>query len=233
MLIANASLATEAFLDHVLSRRPSVAVFDCDGTLWANNSGTEFMDWEIAQGLLPPAAAAQLRRRYALYLNGQVSEVDMCGEMVSCHAGLPLAAINAAIARFAKEYIEPNLFPVMLDLVHRLRAQGCDLWAVSSTYNLVVRQGLVPFGIAPHHVLGVDLVCEKGIATSELIAVPTGELKAIALAQAGLPRPDAVFGNSIHDLAMLQIACQPYVINPNPDLRAIAEQHGWPIYQPS
>ncbi len=36
--------------------------------------------------------------------------------------------------------------------------------------------------------------------------VPTDEGKAGALARAGLSRPDAVFGNSIHDLAMLEIA---------------------------
>jgi phosphoserine phosphatase len=120
----------------------------------------------------------------------------------------------------------------MLELVHKLQAQGADIWAVTSTWSWVVRAGLKPFGIAPDHVLGVEIVCKDGLATSELLAVPTDELKAEALVKAGFPTPDAVFGNSIHDLAMLEIAKAPYAINPNADLRAIAEERQWSVYQP-
>ena len=232
MLTTNSSLPTEAFLNQVLACNPRVAVFDCDGTLWSNNSGTDFMYWEIEQGLLSKPVAEELLRRYDLYLQGEVSEVDMCGEMVSCHAGISLADIAEATVCFSKQHIEPNIFLVMLELVKRLREQGCDLWAVSSTYNLVVREGVIPFGINPLQVLGVELVYKDGVATSELLAVPTDELKAQALEKNGLSHPDVVFGNSIHDLAMLEIAHNPFAINPNQDLRAIFEQRGWPIYQP-
>ncbi len=230
--LSSATLTTETFFEHVLSRKPRIAVFDCDGTLWSSNSGLDFMYWEIKQGLLAKQVSEDLLKRFKLYEAGEVSEVDMCGEMVSCHANLRLDDIGAAVKRFAIEHIAPNIFPAMLELVKCLSEQGCDLWAVSSTASWVVREGLIPFGIRPEQVLGVEVATRGDVVTPELIAVPTDELKAAALVKAGLPHPDAVFGNSIHDLAMLEIARASYAVNPNDDLRAIAETRNWPIYQP-
>lgn len=44
------------FVHSVLRLEPRIAVFDCDGTLWANESGEDFFYWEIEQGLIPLAA---------------------------------------------------------------------------------------------------------------------------------------------------------------------------------
>ena len=44
---------------------------------------------------------------------------------------------------------------------------------------------------------------------------------------------DAVFGNSIHDQAMLEIAKHPFCINPNPDLEQVAIARAWPVYWPA
>ena len=44
----------------ILAARPRVAVFDCDGTLWSGDAGFVFMNWSLAQGLVPERAAAWL-----------------------------------------------------------------------------------------------------------------------------------------------------------------------------
>jgi phosphoserine phosphatase len=41
-----------------------------------------------------------------------------------------------------------------------------------------------------------------------------------------------VFGNSVHDAAMMRLAKRAYAVNPNPDLEAIAAESGWEIYWP-
>jgi phosphoserine phosphatase len=48
----------------------------------------------------------------------------------------------------------------------------------------------------------------------------------------GLDRPDAAFGNSIHDLAMLQIARCPFPVNPSPALLQAAARNGWGYFRP-
>jgi phosphoserine phosphatase len=48
----------------------------------------------------------------------------------------------------------------------------------------------------------------------------------------GLPAPDAVFGNSVHDLAMLEMARCPFPVNPSPVLLEVAAKRGWGYFRP-
>jgi len=73
---------------------------------------------------------------------------------------------------------------------------------------------------------------DRGIITSEIVAVPTDDGKAQALRQVGLQSPDAVFGNSIHDLAMLEIARHAFPVNPSPALLKAAAKNGWGYFRP-
>lgn len=210
---------------------PRVAAFDCDGTLWAKDSGFEFMQWEIDTGFLPRPLAMKLLQKYELYKGGMVSEFDMCGEMVAVHEGFSVEEIQGACKRFAQVGIVPFIFPAMQELVHRLQDTGCEIWAVTSTASWVVREGLASFGITPDHVLGVELACANGTASSVVLKIPTDEHKAIALQRSGV-KPDAAFGNSIHDLQMLELARDAYAVNPNEDLRRTAEGRGWAVFDP-
>jgi phosphoserine phosphatase len=47
-----------------------------------------------------------------------------------------------------------------------------------------------------------------------------------------LPHPDAVFGNSVHDLAMLELARCPFPVNPSPALIEAAAKRGWGYFIP-
>ena len=52
------------------------------------------------------------------------------------------------------------------------------------------------------------------------------------LALAGVMAPDAVFGNSVHDAAMLAIARRAFPVNPTAGLVERSAQEGWPVYYP-
>lgn len=120
----------------------------------------------------------------------------------------------------------------MMELTRQLIAQGCELWAVSSTNDWVVEAGAAAFGIPPRRVLAATLAVEDGLVTDHLLRVPTDELKQTAIEEV-IGRPvDAVFGNSMHDFAMLEKARHAYAINPNPDLAAKAVTLGWTVYWP-
>jgi phosphoserine phosphatase len=221
------------FMESVLARRLSLAVFDCDGTLWSGDAGRDFFYWEIERGLVPLEVAESLRVRYGLYELGEVDELAMCGEMVTMHSGLSVADLYAAAQEFFDEIVACQIFPEMLELTHRLAESGCELWAVSSTNNWVVEVGAACFGIPSERVLAACVHVENGIATDRLHRVPTDELKAVAIREV-IGRPiDGVFGNSVHDQAMLQIARYPFCVNPNPDLEQVAIANGWPIYWPA
>lgn len=227
-----ATLNTTEFLARVYESAPRVAVFDCDGTLWKPDSGSTFMRWTMETGLLSPEAIAWLNERYEGYNSGKVSELAICGEMVQVYRGIPEETLRKAAAEFFEEIIEPHIFPEMLQLVRDLQASGTEIWAVSSTCDWVVEEGVKRFGIPASRVLAACVECANGVATDRLRDVPTDEGKVASLARVGVTLPDAVFGNSVHDAAMLSIARQPFPVNPSKELAQFSAEHSWPVYYP-
>jgi phosphoserine phosphatase len=222
----------DEFSQIVLDGKPKVAVFDCDGTLWSGDAGSGFFKWSMEQGLVSRSTTDWIDTRYRAYLAKKVSEAQICGEMVQMYAGLHEDELVAAAAKYFNEFVRERIFPELVSLVAELRKAGTELWAVSSTNKWVILEGVRDFGIPPERVLAAEVAVKDGIITSELIDVPTDEAKATALKRVGLARPDAVFGNSIHDLAMLEIAAKAYPVNPSPALLDAAAKHGWGYFRP-
>jgi phosphoserine phosphatase len=227
------TLTTADFHAAVHTLAPTVAVFDCDGTLWSGDAGIGFMRWTVDGGLLSREAIDWLDDRYRAYLRGEVTELAICGEMVQIYHGLRESEMRAAAAEFFATRIEKNIFPEMLTLVRQLQARGTEIWAVSSTCNWVIEEGMSRFDIPSERILAARVVAAEGLVTPTLIDVPTDEAKVASLARVGITRPDAAFGNSIHDAAMLAIALRAFPIDPTPALLAHSVHERWPIFYPA
>jgi phosphoserine phosphatase len=226
-------LTRNQFIDLVLSLTPRVAAFDCDGTLWSGDAGEGFFDWEIRTGLVSPEVGRAMRARYAEYKLGRVSEEEMCGEMVTMHAGISENTMTQAAEEFMTDAFEGKMFAEMLDVVERLHSQGCDIWAVSSSNEWVIRAGIMQFGIAESKILAAKAEVESGIVTDRLVRMPSGPGKPRALREVVSGHAlDAAFGNSRWDQEMLAMAERPFAVNPTPDLEITARERGWTIYFP-
>jgi len=228
-----ASMTAGELRSRVLGLRPKVAVFDCDGTLWDGDAGVGFLNWSLEQGIVSRSTSDWIDTRHRAYRAGAVSEVQICGEMVQIYAGLRDEELRDAAARYFEEFVKPQIFPEMMGLIGELRQQGAEVWAVSSTNKWIVAEGVRAFGIAQERVLAAEVAVIDGVITSELVDVPTDEGKALSLKRVGLTKPDAVFGNSIHDLAMLEMAAHAFPINPTPGLLDAAMRHGWSYFRPA
>ncbi len=226
-------LSTLEFEASVREVAPRVAVFDCDGTLWSGDAGSTFMAWTVERGLLSREAIDWLDRRYRGYKRGEVSELAICGEMVQVYQGLREDEMRSAAKEFFAAKIERNIFPEMQRLVAALTAEGVEIWAVSSTNDWVIEEGVKRFGIPASRVLSARVAVQNGVITGTILDVPTDEGKVAALKAAGITRPDAVFGNSVHDAAMLAIARQAYPVNPTPALVERSAAEGWAVYYPA
>jgi phosphoserine phosphatase len=226
------SLTTEQFLQAVRGGKPRTAVFDFDGTLWPGDAGSGFMHWSIATGLLPGAATRRILDRHALYHRGEVDEITICGEMTSIYSGLSERAVRDSAAKYFVDHVRPRFFPVMVALVHEMQDAGVEVWAVSSTNNWMIEEGVRAMRIPPDRVLAACVAVEDGNITETILDIPSDEGKAAALRRVGLTHPDAVFGNSVHDFHMLEMARLPFPINPSPELAARAAKLGWPVYFP-
>jgi len=226
------SAAQTAFVDSVIRLQPRIAAFDCDGTLWSGDAGEGFFSWEMKQGLLSEEIQRWARTRYTDYKAGKVSEGVMCGEMATMNHGLRDDVLQEAANRYFSEGIAHGIFPEMQELVHRLRDSGCDIWAVSSSNQWVIRAGMRHFGIPWDRILTAEAAVENGIIVDRLVRIPNGPGKAEAIREVVPGIPECAFGNSIWDREMLQLAKHPFAINPNADLKKLALSSGWNVYQP-
>ena len=221
------------FVQSVLDLQPRLAVFDCDGTLWAGDAGEAFFYWAMEHGLMTKDVAARAAARYRVYKAGGVDEETMCGEMVTCHAGFPVTELELGAEEFFREKIAVRIFPPMQELALQLAERGCEIWAVSSTNEWVVRAGARRLGIPPERVLAACAVIEDGRCSSRLVRVPTDEGKAVALRERFPDGAiDVAFGNTVHDVAMLSLAQHAFAISPDTELEAIARERGWRVYDP-
>jgi HAD superfamily phosphoserine phosphatase-like hydrolase len=226
------NLSQLEFIESVLSLSPRVAAFDCDGTLWSGDAGETFFDWEIRRGIVNDAVGRAMRARYADYKAGKVSEDDMCGEMVSMHKGLSDETMMEAASEFMTASFPGHIFPEIQNLVHRLNEQGCEVWAVSSSNEWVIRIGMKRFGIPEDRILATKPVLFDGIVTDRLIRIPSGAGKERALREVVRKEVDVAFGNSRWDTEMLAMAKHGFAVNPNLDLEATARQRRWTVYFP-
>ena len=223
---------TTEFTEAVLRVQPKIATFDCDGTLWFGDAGEGFFDWELRQGLVADEVVHWARQRYAAYKSGRVDEDTMCGEMVTLHRGLSEAEVQRAATRYFDQYFVPHIFPEMRNLVHQLQDAGCEVWAVSSTNEWIIRAAMRHFGISEQRVLAASVRVVDGVITQSLVRVPSGAGKPKAIHEAIRRAPDAAFGNSVWDAAMLGVARHAFVVNPTPELEKIGRERNWKIYYP-
>jgi phosphoserine phosphatase len=173
-----------------------------------------------------------MRARYAEYKAGKVSEDAMCGEMVTMHKGMTEAAMLQAAKEFMTSAFPGRAFPEMRQLVRQLHAQGCEIWAVSSSNEWVIRAGMDQVGIPHDHILATKAELDNTIVTDRVVRVPSGPGKPRALREVVNKEIDAAFGNSRWDIEMLAHAGHAFAVNPKSDLEAVARQRGWTIYFP-
>jgi len=226
-----------AFTASIIAQRPKLAVFDCDGTLWINNSGEDFFYWSMGDNaerssLVSEVASTQMRQRYGDYRKGLVGEEEMCGEMTTMYAGLRVNEMEATAEKFFAAMVKQNYFLEMLELTNTLAADGCEMWAVSSTNEWVIREGIKDYKIPATNIIAATARIADGAVTSELTRMPSGKGKAVGIKELIRRQPDMVFGNSIHDAAMMRLGKKAYAVNPNPDLEKLAEELDWEIYWP-
>jgi HAD superfamily phosphoserine phosphatase-like hydrolase len=230
--------AANQFLESILRLDLRVAAFDCDGTLWAGDAGERFFDWELRESNVFPDSAARSmlsrswRERYAAYKRGEVDETTMCGEMVTMHRGISEETMRNAAVGFFNQFFAVQIFPEMRELVRRLQENGCEVWAVSSSNEWVIRSGMKHFGIPESRILAAKVEVDDGIVTDRLIRVPSGAGKPQALREVVKKEIEGAFGNSRWDTEMLAMARHAFAVNPNPDLESTARERGWRIYFP-
>src|SRR5260370_32577823 len=140
----------------------------------------------------------------------------MCGEMVTLHKGLPEADVLCVARQYFEENFVGRIFPEMQRLVAELQASGCEVWAVSSTNEWVIREAMGHVGIDPGKILAAAVEIYNGAGTDRLVRVPSRIGKTKAILGVIWRAPGACVCNFPLDTEMLAHPRYPRPSNPHP-----------------
>ena len=206
-----------------------IAVFDNDGTLWAEKPLYVQLVFAMdrVRDLAPEHPEWATQQPFAAVLNHDLEALHVAGEegllelVMATHAGMTTEEFTADVEAWLAEARHPTLdrpftelaYQPMLELLAYLRDHGFKTYIVSGGGIEFMRpwtEGV--YGIPPEQVIGSSIMTEFELHDGKPVIVRLPELDFID-DKAGKPvainkfigrRPIAAFGNSDGDLQMLQ-----------------------------
>ncbi len=212
------------------------AFFDLDKTVISRSSTLAlsrplYRAGMVSRGQLLRGAYAQL---VYLLVGADEGKMERLKEgMLQLTKGWDRAQVERLVEDVILEVIDPYVYAEALDLMELHRSEGRRIYIVSSSPEEVVRPLARHFGvsgvIATRAAIGAD-----GRYTGELEYYAYGEEKAAAVPAVAnrvgidLMRSFA-YSDSVTDLPLLGAVGHPVAVNPDKELRKVAEEQGWPI----
>ena len=222
---------------HTSTSKPGLALFDLDHTLLPLDSDYEWGEFTIRIGWNDPVEFA--RRNDAFYAHYQAGTLDVHDYVRFATEAVRLRgpeAAAAAHARFMHEVITPAIRPQALSLIRQHQAAGDEVLIVTATNEFVTAPIARALGVA--QLLAVRLARDaNGWYTGEIDGIPTmreGKVRRMeqwlderGLTWAGVE--STFYSDSMNDVPLLDKVDHPVATNPDPRLRALAQQRGWRI----
>jgi HAD superfamily hydrolase (TIGR01490 family) len=212
------------------------AFFDLDKTIISRSSSLAlgrplYRAGLVSRGQLMRGAYAQL---VYLLVGADEERMERLKEgMLRLTKGWDRGQIELLVQETMLEVIDPYVYQEALDLIAEHQAFGRRIYIVSSSPEEVVRPLARHFGvsgvIATRAAVGPD-----NRYTGELEFYAYGEQKAEAIQQMArrarvtLSKSYA-YTDSITDVPMLEVVGHPVAVNPDRELRHLAEERGWEI----
>jgi hypothetical protein len=228
-IIAFVEQVTKAGSPDFVPPAERIAVFDNDGTLWAEQPMYFFLFFAIdrVKALAPQHPEWKDKEPFASLLKGDVKGALAGGEkaiielVMATHAGMTTEEFEKIIKDWLATAKHPTserlytemVYQPMLELLDYLRANGFKTFIVSGGGIEFMRPWSEKvYGIPPEQVIGssIKVKYEMREGTPVLVRLPEldffddKEGKPVAIHQQIGRRPIAAFGNSDGDLQMLQ-----------------------------
>ena len=156
-------------------------------------------------------------------------------QLMALTKGWKASRVRQLVQETVDEIISPIVYAEALVLMDDHRREGREVVIVSSAPEEVVRPMARYLGV-DHVIASRSAVDEEGRYAGELAFYATGTGKAKAIgALAGewgldLARCFA-YSDSATDLPMLEAVGHPVAVNPDRDLRDVAEEREWPVVE--
>ncbi len=212
----------------------TLAIFDLDNTLIAGDSDNLWGQFVCEQGIAD--AEEYGRQNDQFYEDYKTGELDIDAYLrfaLSTLVGQPPETLAQWHSQFMAQMIDPIMLPRAVGLVEGHRAKGHELVVVTATNRFITEPIATRLGI--RNLLACEGEIVDGRYTGNPSGVPTFREGKVTRLQEWLAGRDATlegawfYSDSHNDLPLLELVDNPVAVDPDDQLRAIAETRGWKI----
>ncbi len=211
------------------------AFFDLDKTVISKSSSLALTRPFYRAGLV--TRSQLLKGAYAqivyLMLGADEKRMDRAKEgMLALTKGWDRAEVEQIVREALEEVVDPYIYQEALDLIALHQALGRRVYIVSSSSEEVVRPLAERLGV--RDVIATRAEVRDGKYTGKLEFYCYEKNKAVAIQEVaereGIDLDGSyAYSDSITDVPMLEAVGHPVAVNPDRDLRRIAERNEWQI----
>ena len=212
----------------------SLAIFDLDNTLLADDSDYLWGQFLIEQGIVDGAAYERDNQQfYDDYRAGTLDIQEFLAFMLRPLAEHPLEQLLTWRAQFIEDKIHPILLPKAMELLARHGMAGDTLLIITAT-NRFLTAPIAELLEVPH-LLATEVEFTAGRYTGRPIGIPCfqhGKVERLSawLAETGHNLDESWFYSDSHnDLPLLGQVSYPVAVDPDATLAEHAQERGWPI----
>ena len=218
--------------------RKAAAFFDLDKTIIAKSSTLAFIRPLHEAGLLKRRTMLKAAAAQAIYrtMGADQQQLDRVrDQLMALTKGWKASRVRQLVQEAVDEIISPIVYAEALVLMDDHRREGREVVIVSSAPEEVVRPMARYLGV-DNVIATRSTVDEEGRYAGELAFYATGPGKAEEIG--GLARQWNLdleqcfaYSDSATDLPMLEAVGHPVAVNPDRELRDLAEERGWPVVE--
>jgi HAD superfamily hydrolase (TIGR01490 family) len=218
----------------------TAAFFDLDGTLIPGSANIPLAKAAFLRGFVSPADLARdLRNGVSFLLKGASDErsAQVRDRILRAVAGHPAHKVEALGHHFIDDLVA-SIPPAMREVLDQHGAQGHDRVVVSASPTEIVSRLAHAAGL--EHGVGTTAARDtRGVYTGALegpFCYREGKVAVMAqlAAEKGYDLAECfAYSDSASDLPMLEAVGHPVVVNPEPELRTLAAERGWPVVETS
>ncbi|HEX9642376.1 MAG TPA: HAD family hydrolase [Acidimicrobiia bacterium] len=216
----------------------TAAFFDLDKTVIAKSSTLAFGKPFYKAGFVGKRTLMKVgfgQLFYVLFGADEDTLERARDQMLELTAGWHRAEIEQLVEETLDEVADPLVYAEALTLIEEHKRAGRKVYLVSASPEQIVR----PIGrhIGVPNVIATKVKTDSaGFFLPELEQYVMGPGKAEAIeqlaAREGIDLSESyAYSDSTTDLPMMEVVGHPEAVNPEKELRRIAEERGWPIHE--
>lgn len=214
-----------------------LALFDLDNTLLAGDSDFEWAEFLISQGVLDRQLhQARNAKFYEDYKSGTLDIHAFLEFQLKPLSQHPRSQLDAWHQKYMETKIRGMMTAKSRALVEKHRQAGDLMMVITATNSFVTAPIAREFGI--DHLIGTIPEEIDGEFTGRVTGIPSFKEGKVTRLYAWLhDRGQGLadfeetwfYSDSLNDLPLLKVVDHPVAVDPDPTLRAYAEEANWPI----